>query len=125
MLAHVVLVPQVSGHVVGLAEGDGADGAAEGLLLGVCPHVSGQFVWSPEAPPHTNGTGMVFRFRLGGLIFLPPPSALTFALLGVLAFGLDVDFGAFLLIQRSASVRAPLRRIIIAVAPFDLASSFL
>ena len=110
VLAHAVLVPQVSGHVVGLAEGAGADGAAERFLLGVAPHVSGQFVWSPEAPPDTNGTGMVFGRRRGGVVFLLGISTLRLTLLHVLAFGLDVD-----LHQRRIRVRASLSRIIVKV----------
>lgn len=120
VLAHVVLVPQVSGHVVGLTEGGGADRAAERFLLGVRPHVSGQFVWSPEAPPDTNGTGMVFRFRRGGFVFLLGAFTLRFTLLHVLVFRLDVD-----LHQRSTRVRASLSRIIITVASCDFSSSFL
>lgn len=36
-----MLVPHVSGHVVGLTEGQIAAGAAKWFLLGVCPHMSG------------------------------------------------------------------------------------
>lgn len=55
-----MLVPHVSGHVVGLAESQRADGTGERFLLCVRPHVSGEFVWTPEAPVVTDGTEMTF-----------------------------------------------------------------
>lgn len=44
----MVLDPLVSCHVIVLAEGLVADGALERSLLGMHPHVSGQFVGPPE-----------------------------------------------------------------------------
>lgn len=56
VLAEAVLLPDMSSHVVRLAEGQSTDRAAEGFLFSVLPHVSGEFVWSPEAPVDTDGT---------------------------------------------------------------------
>ena len=61
-----VLVPQVSRHVVGLAEGAGTEGAVERLLLGVRPHVPGQFVGVPEAARDTDGTVRSFLLSCSG-----------------------------------------------------------
>lgn len=80
VLSGVVLDPQVSGHVVGLTEGGAAVRAAEGLLLGVRPHVSGQFVRSFKASVHTDGTEM----SLWLLLRRNFPSS------SILGFGLDV-----------------------------------
>lgn len=67
VLAQAVLLPQVSGHVVGLAEGERTHGAGERFLLRVRPHVSGEFVGPSEAPVDTDGTEMAFCFALGDL----------------------------------------------------------
>lgn len=62
VLPGTVLVPQVSGHVVGLAEGQRADGAAERFLLRVRPHVSAEFVRISEASAGAEGAVGALEF---------------------------------------------------------------
>lgn len=64
--ACAVLVPHVSRHVIGLAEGDRTEGAAERFLLGVRPHVPGEFVGVPEAARDTDGTARSFLLSWSG-----------------------------------------------------------
>lgn len=58
--ALVMLDPLVPGHVVVLAEGFVADRALKRPLLRVHPHVSGQFVCSPERPVFAYRTEVAF-----------------------------------------------------------------
>ena len=71
MLARAVLVPQVPGHVVRLAEGQGADGAAERFLFRVRSHVPSELVCVSEALIDTDGTVGAFKFgRRYGKVFM-------------------------------------------------------
>lgn len=67
-----MLVPHVSGHVIGLAEGQTAERAAKRSLLGVRPHMSGEPVCSSEVP----GADLTAAFlyfggrRFGAVVFM-------------------------------------------------------
>lgn len=67
--ALVVLDPLVPGHVVVLAEGLVADWTLKRPLLGVHPHVSGQFVGPPERPVFAYRTEVPFWLWFGRFIF--------------------------------------------------------